>query len=77
MVYGTPADDMEVRAMAMKVIAEECIVCGACEPDCPTGSIMEVDGVYQIDASTCVECEGHYDEPQCIAVCPVECIVPA
>jgi Fe-S-cluster-containing dehydrogenase component len=24
-----------------------------------------------------VECVGHYDEPQCVSVCPVECIVKA
>jgi ferredoxin len=63
--------------MAMK-ITDECIACGACLTECPTNSISEGDGVlYVIDANTCVECVGHYDSPQCAAVCPVECIVEA
>lgn len=62
--------------MAMK-ITDECIACAACEPECPTESIYEEDGTFVINADTCVECEGHYDEPQCVAVCPVDCIVPA
>lgn len=56
-------------------INEECINCGACEPECPTNAISEGEEIYLIDADKCVECEGHYDEPQCISVCPVECIV--
>jgi ferredoxin len=24
--------------------------------------------------SKCTECVGHYDEPQCVEVCPVDCI---
>jgi len=63
--------------MAM-TITEECIACGACMPECPTESISEGDGVvYVINANTGVECEGHFEEPQCVSVCPVECIVPA
>ena len=61
--------------MAMK-ITSDCIACGACLADCPTNSITEGDP-YVIDASTSVECEGHYDSPQCAAVCPVECVVKA
>jgi len=61
--------------MAMKIL-EDCIACGACVPECPTESISEGD-IYVINPDTCVECEGHYDEPQCVAVCPVECIVKA
>ena len=59
--------------MALK-ITDECISCGACEPECPTESIFEGDEFYEIDTATCVECVGHHDEPQCIEVCPVECI---
>ena len=61
--------------MAMK-ITDECIACGACVTECPTSSITE-GNIYIIDAKTCVECEGHYDSPQCASVCPVECIVKA
>lgn len=62
--------------MAMK-ITEECISRGACVPECPTNSISEGKPVYVIDANTCVECVGHHDSPQCVAVCPVTCIVKA
>jgi ferredoxin len=35
-------------------------------------------GVFAIDPKKCTECEGHFDSPQCVAVCPVDgCIVPA
>lgn len=59
------------------MINEECISCGACEPECPTDSITEGDEIYVIDPKTCTECEGHFDEPQCIEVCPVDCIFKA
>ena len=62
--------------MAMK-ITEECISCGACEPECPTKSITEGDPVYVIDTATCVECKGHHDSPNCKTVCPVDCIIQA
>jgi len=62
--------------MAMK-ITEECISCGACVPECPVEAITEGDDIYVIDAAACVECEGYFDESQCVAVCPVECIVQA
>ena len=62
--------------MAMK-ITDECISCGACEPECPVEAISEGDSIYVIDAVTCVECVGHNDSPQCVAVCPVECIIQA
>jgi ferredoxin len=57
--------------MAMK-ITEECISCGACEPECPVEAISEGDTIYVIDAAICVECEGHYDSPQCVDICPVD-----
>lgn len=62
--------------MAMK-ITEECISCGACEPECPVSAISEGDEIYVIDAAACVECKGHYDSPRCVEVCPVDCIVKA
>ncbi len=57
-------------------INEDCINCGACEPECPVEAISEGDEIYIIDPDLCVECEGHHDDPQCIEVCPVECIFP-
>jgi ferredoxin len=57
------------------LITEDCISCGACEPVCPNQAITQ-DGIYVINADRCTECQGFHDEPQCIPVCPVECIVP-
>jgi ferredoxin len=91
------------------VITDECINCGACEPECPnnaiyeggaewrysdgtslTGMITTLDGkdvnadeefdaidmdIYYIVPDKCTECEGFHDEPQCAAVCPVDCCV--
>lgn len=57
-------------------ITEECINCGACEPECPVEAITQGDDIYIIDAEKCVECKEHFDEPQCAAVCPVDCCVP-
>ena len=58
------------------MISEECINCGACEPECPNEAISEGDDIYVIDPSRCTECVGHHDEEQCAAVCPVDCCVP-
>jgi ferredoxin len=92
-------------------ITDECINCGACEPECPNNAIYEggakwkysdgtslkgaykghnsnktVDAdaaqepvdmdVYFIVTDKCTECKGFHDEPQCAAVCPVDCCVP-
>ncbi|HJX58383.1 MAG TPA: ferredoxin, partial [Thiobacillus sp.] len=27
-----------------------------------------------IDPNKCTECVGHFDTPQCVEVCPVDCI---
>lgn len=58
-------------------INEECISCGACEPECPVNAISEAEEIFVIDADTCVECEGHFDSPKCAEICPVEACVPA
>jgi len=60
-----------------KKITEECINCGACEPECPNESISQGDPVYVIDAEKCTECVGHYDSPKCIEVCPVDGVIIA
>lgn len=92
------------------IITDECINCGACEPECPntaiyegaddwrykdgtklSGKIVLADGteidadapqkpvsddIYYIVPGKCTECKGFHDEPQCAAVCPVDCCVP-
>lgn len=95
--------------MAIK-ITDECINCGACEPECPNNAIYEAseewrysdgtslsgklvlpngkavnsedsqepvsDEYYFIVTDKCTECKGFHDEPQCAAVCPVDCCIP-
>ena len=56
-------------------ITEECTSCGACEPECPNQAITEGESVYVVNADLCTECVGHFAESQCVAVCPVGCIV--
>ena len=74
------------------MITEECINCGACEPECPNTAIYEggvqwesADGsmqdaitedIYYIVPEKCTECVGFFDQEQCAAVCPVDCCVP-
>lgn len=89
-------------------ITDECINCGACEPECPNTAIYEggrewkwsegtslttfekdgslIDGnseqkpvsneFYYIVPDKCTECTGFHEEPQCAAVCPVDCCIP-
>ncbi len=58
------------------MITEECINCGACEPECPNEAISEGDDIYVIDPNLCTECVGFHGSEACQAVCPVECCVP-
>ena len=91
------------------IITDECINCGACEPECPNNAIYEggenwkysdgtnlkgdiispsgvktnatqeqepvEDDYYFIVSDKCTECIGFHDEPQCAAVCPVDCCI--
>ena len=79
------------------IITDECINCGACEPECPNNAIYEggvewrwsdgtaqkdetenepvSDEFYYIVTDKCTECNGFHDEPQCAAVCPVDCCI--
>ena len=59
--------------MALK-ITHECINCDVCEPECPNEAIFQGIEIYQIDPNLCTECVGHFDKPQCVAGCPVDCI---
>jgi ferredoxin len=56
------------------LITDECINCDVCEPECPNEAISQGEEIYVIDPHRCTECVGHYDEPQCRKVCPVDCI---
>jgi ferredoxin len=92
------------------IITDECINCGACEPECPNNAIYEggvewsiaegttISGEYVLEGGVtvdvddenapveedfyfivpdkCTECTGFHEEPQCAAVCPVDCCIP-
>ena len=55
------------------LITDECINCDVCEPECPNDAIYMGDEIYEIDPDKCTECVGHFDEPMCAEVCPVDC----
>jgi ferredoxin len=57
------------------LITDECIACDACREECPNEAIEEGDPIYIIESDRCTECVGSYDEPQCVEVCPVDCII--
>jgi len=57
------------------LITDECINCDVCEPECPNDAIFQGAVIYEIKPDRCTECVGHFDEPQCVAVCPVACII--
>jgi ferredoxin len=56
------------------IITDECINCDVCEPECPNNAISQGDTIYYIGPDKCTECVGHYETPQCVEVCPVDCI---
>jgi len=57
------------------MITDECINCDVCEPECPNDAIYQGAEIYEINPALCTECVGHFEESQCVEVCPVECIV--
>ena len=57
------------------LITDECINCDVCEPECPNDAISQGEDIYVIDPKRCTECVGHFEQPQCVEVCPVDCIV--
>ena len=61
--------------MAYK-ITEECISCGACDPECPNVAISEGETIYVIDPNKCTECIGSYESSRCAEICPVDACVP-
>ena len=56
------------------MITDVCINCDVCEPECPNAAISQGEEIYEIDPELCTECVGHFDTPQCVEVCPVDCI---
>lgn len=58
------------------LITEDCVNCDVCEPACPNQAITQGENFYEIHPDLCTECVGHYDESQCVALCPVDCIIP-
>ncbi len=56
------------------MITDDCINCAVCEPECPNEAIFEGEVIFEINPDLCTECVGHFDEPQCVAICPVDCI---
>jgi ferredoxin len=56
------------------MITDVCINCDVCEPECPNAAISQGEEIYEIDPDLCTECVGHFDTPQCVEVCPVDCI---
>jgi ferredoxin len=56
------------------MITDECINCDVCERECPNDAIFQGELIYEINPNRCTECVGHFEEPQCRVVCPVDCI---
>ena len=56
------------------IITDDCINCAVCEPECPNEAIYLGEHIYEINPDKCTECVGHFDEPQCVQLCPVACI---
>ena len=61
--------------MALKIL-DSCINCDMCDPECPNQAISLGAAVYEIDPELCTECVGHYENPTCVSVCPINCIIP-
>jgi len=57
-------------------INDDCTACDACKPVCPNEAISVGSPIYLIDPDKCTECVGAHDEPQCMDVCPADCIIP-
>ncbi|MFC2008362.1 YfhL family 4Fe-4S dicluster ferredoxin [Chloroflexota bacterium] len=61
--------------MAYK-ITDDCISCGACEPECQNNAISEGETTYIIAPDKCTECIGYFESSKCAEVCPVDCCIP-
>ena len=58
------------------LINDDCISCGACEPECPNQAIKEGDTKYVINPDRCTECVGSHKSSRCAEVCPVDACHP-
>ncbi|OLS13288.1 MAG: 4Fe-4S ferredoxin [Promethearchaeota archaeon CR_4] len=56
-------------------ITSECICCGSCLHECPVEAITEEPEIFVIDPEKCNDCVGHFEEPQCAAVCGVDACI--
>ncbi len=61
--------------MAYK-ITDECISCGACEPECQNEAITEGETIFDVDPDKCTECICNFESAKCVEICPVDCCVP-
>ena len=61
--------------MAYK-ITDECISCGACEPECPVHAISEGETTYVIDPQMCRVRGISSIHPKCAEICPVDAPKP-
>jgi len=58
--------------VAYTIIESQCTGCSSCEMACPNRAIREQNGVCVINPAKCTECQGKFDEPQCVASCPMK-----
>jgi len=58
------------------MITEDCIMCGACEEECPNSAISEGEDTYVIDPEKCTECVGFFESSRCAIACTVDACVP-
>ncbi|MDR3515684.1 MAG: 4Fe-4S binding protein [Azospirillaceae bacterium] len=56
--------------MAYRIDPELCNACGACEPECPHQAISMRGDHFVINPARCTGCQGEFDVPQCVLVCP-------
>lgn len=62
--------------MAYRIDSELCNGCGSCEDVCPNKAITHKGKVFSINPKKCKECEGDFDAPQCVEVCPSGACMP-